>query len=749
MTLGPYEVGAFSRSDEEQDRPDIQVYFSAYTRAPGRVTTERAPGFTIATHIVQTSSIGSVHVSSADPAVASTISPNYLHHDADRRRAVAAVRFLRALVRQPAFARYVGDEIAPGARVDSDDAIVDAVLRRLSGGTHALGTCAMGREQSAVLDGHLRVRGVRGTAGHRLLGDARPGVGEHQRTGHGAGLAGLRSHRRGAAPLTTRRRATRFVPTTVPPAARDLTRRDHPRGRRPDGPLTRAAALEAGDARDVRGPAPPTDAGLHGFGSDHAVYHRPVGSTAWLTRRWLRRRRLAVLPVALVVGVGGAATMLAIAAADRTATTYADYLDRSDVGDVVINPAMATQEIDAVIRNLPGVERVTTSALLTVSFEEGQPMLQPGPEVTDVIDDRSAFVLGSHDGRYFDMDRPAVNAGRMPTGPSEAVVTPQTAAALDIEIGDVVPMSFWAFGLPDGLQGEALERYQSEIVAPIGVEHVTITGIVTLADEVLPDELYPRQRAIVSPDLAERYDCIPPEPPAGVTLAEAVATLLPDDCAFAQHYFSLSLADGAAGVKPALEEFVRVSAEMNEELLDISDLGQVPGDPPQYYLIPTETQADLDAVDERDSPDGGCPARAWAARRRRHDRRGGARGLARAAARSCRPGALAPARRRTGVPDRRRDHATGPGSGCRSRAGRSDRVAARRGSGRARRGDGAQGPAAIGRAGGARGAGDRARGRCPERGTRDLVGPAQRRGRGGRRSAAPAPAAPRRSVRRS
>ena len=245
MTLGPYEVGAFSRSDEEQDRPDIQVYFSAYSRAPGRVTTERAPGFTIATHIVQTSSIGSVHVSSADPAVASTISPNYLHHDADRRRAVAAVRFLRALIRQPAFARYVGDEIAPGARVESDDAIVDAVLRRLSGGTHALGTCAMGREHDAVLDGHLRVRGVRGTAGHRLLGDARPGVGEHQRTGHGAGLAGLRSHRRGA-PLTTRRRATRFVPTRVPPAAIDLTGRDHPRGRRPDGPLTPARVLEAG-----------------------------------------------------------------------------------------------------------------------------------------------------------------------------------------------------------------------------------------------------------------------------------------------------------------------------------------------------------------------------------------------------------------------------------------------------------------------------------------------------------------------
>ena len=48
MTLGPFEVGAFTRSSEEQDRPDIQIYFSAYSRAAGRVTTERPPGFTIA-----------------------------------------------------------------------------------------------------------------------------------------------------------------------------------------------------------------------------------------------------------------------------------------------------------------------------------------------------------------------------------------------------------------------------------------------------------------------------------------------------------------------------------------------------------------------------------------------------------------------------------------------------------------------------------------------------------------------------
>lgn len=160
MTLGPYEVGAFTRSDERQDRPDLQIYFSAHSRVSGRATTEKTPGFTIATHLVQTSSRGSVHIASADPDAPVDIRPNHLHTHDDRARVAAAVRFMRSLVRQPAFARYVGEERAPGADVVTDDAIVEAISPRLSGGTHALGTAAMGRSEDAVLDAHLRVRGV-------------------------------------------------------------------------------------------------------------------------------------------------------------------------------------------------------------------------------------------------------------------------------------------------------------------------------------------------------------------------------------------------------------------------------------------------------------------------------------------------------------------------------------------------------------------------------------------------------------
>ena len=72
------------------------------------------------------------------------------------------MRFIRTLVRQPAFAPYAGDELAPWSTARTDDEALETVRRKLSGGTHALGSCAMGRDEAAVLDHHLRVRGVEG-----------------------------------------------------------------------------------------------------------------------------------------------------------------------------------------------------------------------------------------------------------------------------------------------------------------------------------------------------------------------------------------------------------------------------------------------------------------------------------------------------------------------------------------------------------------------------------------------------------
>jgi hypothetical protein len=323
----------------------------------------------------------------------------------------------------------------------------------------------------------------------------------------------------------------------------------------------------------------------------------------WVARRWLARRWAAAVLVAAIVAAGGACTMVALAASERTSNAYTDYIERADVGDVVINPSFGTREIADLISGLPGVRRMTTSVLLTASLEASGPVPRPPPEVVDAVDEETTFVLGSVDGRYFDMDRPVVQSGRMPTGASEAVVTTETSDAHGLGVGDVVPMSFWQFGVPYGLDEEQLAARENEIVAPIGVEHVTIVGIVTLADEALPEQLYPRQRMIVSTDITAKYGCLPAEPPPGLTLAENIDVLVPDDCAVAQNYFSLDLAEGADGVKGALDEYLRLTSERNVALRDgISDLAEFEGQEPQYTLIPTETGADIERVDDAVRP---------------------------------------------------------------------------------------------------------------------------------------------------
>ncbi len=329
---------------------------------------------------------------------------------------------------------------------------------------------------------------------------------------------------------------------------------------------------------------------------------------AWLVGRWLRRRWLAVVPLAVVVAVGTTGTIVALDAADRTARAYADYLERSEVGDVVVNPSTSTREIAEVIRSHPEVDDVSSDVVFNATIngdESPQPRGDVGDQSSGLL-----FVRGSADGRYLDMDRPAVRSGRLPTGPHEAVITKHTADTGDLGIGDVIRIVFWqplplfAAPPPEGYESE--DEYLAEVIPPIGVEAVEIVGIVTLFNEALPDELYPRQNVIVSSDVAARYDCLPATPPPGSTFAEVVAALHPADCAALYRFTSLSLDGGPAAVKPALDEMVRVASAMNDDLAAISDLDDAGSEPPAYFMLATETDKEKRTVERAIRPTVGA-----------------------------------------------------------------------------------------------------------------------------------------------
>jgi len=318
----------------------------------------------------------------------------------------------------------------------------------------------------------------------------------------------------------------------------------------------------------------------------------------WLALRWLRRRWVAMIPLALIVAVGTAGTVLSLASAQRTEGAYRAYLERANVSDVVINPSTNTREIEQAIRTLPGVEQVTSDSLLLVTNDDGAP--RPRTEIGEAGE--AAVVRGSPDGRYDVMDRPVVREGRLPTGRNEAAVTVELAEEGGFAVGDVESLAFWR-AVPDLAEGEHFERLNNEVVSPIGVEQVTIVGIVVLGHEILPDELFPRQTALVSPDLAARYTCVPSTPPAQSSFEVAVATLFPVDCAAEYRYYSLSLADGAGGVQPAVAEIFRRSDALNEQLGDSIDMEDADlQSPPAYYPVISEIEPELRRVERAVRP---------------------------------------------------------------------------------------------------------------------------------------------------
>lgn len=164
MSVGAYEIGAWFRSRPGANRPDAQFLIAPFSFdfANNRASLESFEGMNAVTYPLRPTSRGSLHISSRDPAATPVLKPNYRDTKEDREIMVAAVRTLRAFVRQEPLSRYVVAETMPGADYETDDQILEAYDRYGTCGYHTVGTCRMGRDEAAVVDGRLRVRGVQG-----------------------------------------------------------------------------------------------------------------------------------------------------------------------------------------------------------------------------------------------------------------------------------------------------------------------------------------------------------------------------------------------------------------------------------------------------------------------------------------------------------------------------------------------------------------------------------------------------------
>jgi len=159
------EAGGFVRSRLATDaRCDIQFHFvPALLDDHGR---HRLPGYGYTLHAcyLHPHSRGNLRLRSTDPSAPVAIHAGYLSDPEghDLARMVEAAKLSREIFAQPAFDPYRGKPVFPETEPGSDAEWETFIRRKAETVYHPVGTCRMGRDERAVVDSELRVRGISG-----------------------------------------------------------------------------------------------------------------------------------------------------------------------------------------------------------------------------------------------------------------------------------------------------------------------------------------------------------------------------------------------------------------------------------------------------------------------------------------------------------------------------------------------------------------------------------------------------------
>jgi choline dehydrogenase len=157
-----FETCGFIRSRAGIPYPDIQYHFLPLAVAYDGSSLAQEHGFQAHVGPMRSKSRGWVRLASNSPREQPLIQFNYMSHAEDREEMRACVRLTREIFLQPAFDRYRGREIQPGAEVQSDTDIDAFIRSKVESAYHPSCTCKMGADTDpmAVVDPQTRVRGL-------------------------------------------------------------------------------------------------------------------------------------------------------------------------------------------------------------------------------------------------------------------------------------------------------------------------------------------------------------------------------------------------------------------------------------------------------------------------------------------------------------------------------------------------------------------------------------------------------------
>ena len=161
--------GGFFRTSPELDRPNMQLYFQAFSTLlprPGErplLTPDPFPGMSIGLSNCRPTSRGFIRLRSPDPLAHPAIVANAFSTNHDVAEMLAAVKVLRRIASQPALAGLIDEELRPGPQCVADEDLVADIRARSGTVFHPSCTCRMGPDAAtSVVDADLTVHGMQG-----------------------------------------------------------------------------------------------------------------------------------------------------------------------------------------------------------------------------------------------------------------------------------------------------------------------------------------------------------------------------------------------------------------------------------------------------------------------------------------------------------------------------------------------------------------------------------------------------------
>lgn len=165
----PIETTVFLGSRAGLTRPDLQLH-SAPVGIPGDYSMDiydmktypHRDGMGVLSILLRPESRGYIGLKDANPLSDPLIQPRFLSHPSDMTRLLIGLKKAIDILESPSMRAFAPDGVHMPARPWTDTALRSHVRQSLETLYHPVGTCKMGRDESAVVDSSLRVYGIVG-----------------------------------------------------------------------------------------------------------------------------------------------------------------------------------------------------------------------------------------------------------------------------------------------------------------------------------------------------------------------------------------------------------------------------------------------------------------------------------------------------------------------------------------------------------------------------------------------------------